>query len=100
MTIKLPKVKVTPQYLHNIAPYTNGQHHLTEALKGAADRIAELEQELAAEKEKNRLARKFVESLEMRQYESGPYFLIGVSTDMRAMQELARATLTQAGEDH
>ena len=48
MTIKLPKVKVTPQYLHTIAPYTNGQHHLTEALKGAADRIAELEQQLAA----------------------------------------------------
>ena len=39
-------LKITPHYLQMLAPFTNGNHTLTEALTGAADRITALEQNL------------------------------------------------------
>jgi len=39
--------EISPHYLQALAPYTSGNTTLTEALNGAADRIVELEAEIA-----------------------------------------------------
>ena len=39
--------EISPRYLRALAPYTSGNTTMTEALNGAADRIVELEAEIA-----------------------------------------------------